>query len=100
MSATVGHGSLLGKGDIDPHIKKQTGQQGRKKGEHVQRHSGAKHMVLPGFRVAGTEKHVQDEQESKQERQGEAESGNPKRHTNGFKLLTQTLWKALRRGMK
>lgn len=92
MSARVGHRRLLGKGDIDPHIQKQTGRQGRKKGQYVQRHSSAKHMVLPGFRVAGTEKHVQDERELKQERQEEAESGHPKRHTNGFKLLTRTLW--------
>lgn len=37
MSARVRRGRL-----IDPHIQKQIGRQGRKKGQHVQRHSGAK----------------------------------------------------------
>lgn len=94
MPATVGHERLYRKGEIDCHIQKQMGRKGRKKRQYVQRHSGAKNMALPRFRVAGTQNHV--EEPSAGAIAGKTGGG----HTNGFKLCIRTLWKALCRGMK
>lgn len=94
MPSRVGHGRLHRKGELDPHIQKQAGRQGRKEGQYVQTHSGAENMVLPRFRVTGTQNDVQEP--SAGAKAGKTRGG----HTNGFKLWTQTPWKALCRGMK
>lgn len=88
MSTRVGHGRLLRKGDIDLRIQKQTGRQGRKKGQYVQRHLQST-WYFPGSELLRViEKLVQDQQELKLERQGEAKCRQPNHHTNGFIVLT------------
>lgn len=57
----------------------------------MQRDSGAKNKVLPGFRDAGTQNHVQKPSAG-------AKAGKIRRgHINGFKLHTQTLEGSMRR---
>lgn len=53
------------KGELTPIFKKKIGRQGRKKGQHVERHSDAKEHGTVRFNVAGPRKHVQDQQEGR-----------------------------------